>query len=390
MGLISALLAPLFVALFATTSGLITCSGDAPKCIKGTPDSSEDTPIDFKVAFYGDQGLGADSVAVLHLVKSEGAHAVVHSGDFDYKSDPEAWENQINSVLGNNYPYFASIGNHDVAAWGGKTGYQQRIYDRLVRLNVTTCRGEIGVNTVCTYKGLAFVLSGAGTKGSNHARFIEESFGQYGGLWRFCSWHKNMKKMQTGDKSDETGWEVYESCRRMGGFVATGHEHEYSRTKLLSDFTSQTVVGDEIILQEGHSFAFVSGVAGVGVRTAVRSLESNYWARALDSDKGLKSGALFCTFNQNNISDSASCYFKQIDGVIQDQFNMTTLLSRNAPGIPLPRVQPGHQLNMLIPAVTVAGAIILSLIVFVVWKWRRYQESLSPRAYNDILDPIME
>jgi len=335
------------------------------------------------VAFFGDQGLGPESEAVLQLVKDEGADAVIHSGDFEYHSDPNAWDGQINAILGANFPYFASIGNHDEAAWSGSQGYQQKIYQRMKRLNITTCNGEVGVNTVCSYKGLVFVLSGVGTKGSSHARFIEESFGQHGGVWRICSWHKNMKKMQTGSKTDETGWGVYESCRRMGGFISTGHKHEYSRTKLLSNFQSQTVESEQLIVRAGYSFAFVSGVAGAGVRAAQRSLTDPYWAMALDSGKGLKSGSVFCTFNQENVSDSAHCYFKQIDGVVRDEFNVTSLNSINAPGIPLPA--PGNDLRMLIPAVVVAGVILLGLAIFTAWAWRRRHRADSTWKYDDVL-----
>ena len=61
------------------------------------------------MAFLGDQGLGSDSVAVLNLVKSEGAEMVIHAGDFDYESDPESWMEQLESVLGDDFPYFASV-----------------------------------------------------------------------------------------------------------------------------------------------------------------------------------------------------------------------------------------------------------------------------------------
>lgn len=54
-----------------------------------------------------------------------------------------------------------------------------------------------------------FVLSGVGTMGDNHPQFINKAFTQFPAVWRGCSWHKNMKLMQLGGKSDETGWAVY-------------------------------------------------------------------------------------------------------------------------------------------------------------------------------------
>ena len=87
--------------------------------------AQEAPPADFKIAFIGDQALGPNAAAVLNLIKLEGAQAVMHSGDLDYVDNPSAWEAQINSVLGANFPYFVSIGNHDELAWSGPDGYQQ-------------------------------------------------------------------------------------------------------------------------------------------------------------------------------------------------------------------------------------------------------------------------
>ncbi|MEN8161266.1 MAG: hypothetical protein ABFS41_14435, partial [Myxococcota bacterium] len=67
-------------------------------------------PEPVKIAFIGDQGLGPDPEAVLQLILDEGADAVVHSGDFDYENDPAAWDDQINGILGEEFPYFASVG----------------------------------------------------------------------------------------------------------------------------------------------------------------------------------------------------------------------------------------------------------------------------------------
>ena len=74
------------------------------------------TDVDFRVAFIGDQGLGPNAIAVLNLIKDEGAQIVLHQGDFDYLDDPDKWDRQISDVLGSDFPYFASIGHHDVVA----------------------------------------------------------------------------------------------------------------------------------------------------------------------------------------------------------------------------------------------------------------------------------
>src|SRR6185436_7370278 len=94
----------------------------------------EATPRNLKVAFIGDGGLGPDSVAVLNLIKLEGAAAALHSGDLEYTDNPAVWEAQINSVLGPDFPYFVTIGNHDELAWKGPSGYQQYLINRFNRL----------------------------------------------------------------------------------------------------------------------------------------------------------------------------------------------------------------------------------------------------------------
>ena len=42
------------------------------------------TDANFRVAFIGDQGLNSNSIAVLNLIKDEGAQMVLHQGDLDY------------------------------------------------------------------------------------------------------------------------------------------------------------------------------------------------------------------------------------------------------------------------------------------------------------------
>ncbi len=122
-------------------------------------------------------------------------------------------------------------------------------------------------------------------------------------LWSVCSWHKNMHLMQVGGKQDEIGWGVYEACRIGGGIVATGHEHSYSRTHLLSSFEHQSIVGttNTLTLENGRTFAFVSGLGGRSIRPQNRRLMNKpWWASIYTSDQGADYGALFCTFHIDN------------------------------------------------------------------------------------------
>ena len=109
------------------------------------------------VAFIGDQGLDEDSEAVLELILSEGTDMVLHQGDFDYEDNPDGWDAQINNILGENYPYFASVGNHDYDddeeenMWDE---YQEKLQERLDRIEGAICEGDLGAMSSCTYKGL--------------------------------------------------------------------------------------------------------------------------------------------------------------------------------------------------------------------------------------------
>ncbi len=311
------------------------------------------TPPGYKVAFIADQGLGvSDSEAVLNVILNEGADMVMHQGDFDYSDDPDAWDAQINSVLGPDFPYFASVGNHDdgSSVW---PAYQQKLTDRLALIDGAVCTfgtGGIGVKQSCTYNGLFFVLSGVGTLGSDHATYIQNEMAQDNSIWRICSWHKNMKAMQVGGKSDSTGWEVYEECRIAGAIIATGHEHSYERTRTLSSIQNQIIDSawpdaNNVRVGEGSTVVFVSGLGGASIRNQDRCSPFPFpygcngeWASIYTSDQNANYGALFCSFNVGGQANKAHCYFKDIDGNIPDQFDVTSFNSVPA-GSP-PTAQP--------------------------------------------------
>ncbi|MGB3399408.1 MAG: metallophosphoesterase, partial [Candidatus Deferrimicrobiaceae bacterium] len=229
-------------------------------------------PVNFKVAFIGDQGLKSNARAVLNLIKNEGADAVVHAGDFDYHDNPAGWDGQINGILGPDFPYFASVGNHDAARFYGSGGYQEFLAARMNRLGIPW-EGDLGVRSSFYYRGIFIVQTAPGTFGADHDLYIRDRLAMDNSIWRISSWHKNMHLMQVGGKGNETGWGVYEKSRAGGAIIATGHEHSYSRTHLLSSFESQTVASTDNTLvlasddlntpaDEGRSFAFVSGLGG--------------------------------------------------------------------------------------------------------------------------------
>lgn len=292
----------------------------------------ETTPANFKIAFIGDQYLGANPDAVMSLIKAEGAQAVIISGDLDYTDNPAAWEAQINNVLGPNFPVFVAIGNHDVAAWAGPAGYQQYIKDRFNRLGISWS-GDLGVQSSFHYKGLFFVMTAPGIEGGydngNSDTYIRDQLAADTSAWSICSWHKNQTLMQVGGKPDETGWGVYEEARKGGAIIATAHEHSYSRTHLINSMVNHTVANgaNSFAINKGNTFAFVSGLGGNGVRPQL--LGGNWWASiytstCLPADPVCQPngnfGALFGTFNVDGQANKATFYFKDITGRTIDSF----------------------------------------------------------------------
>ena len=139
----------------------------------------------FRVAFIADQDINTNSIAVLDLIKDEGAQLVLHQGDFDYEDDPDKWDRMISNVLGDDFPYLASLGDHDVKAW---SGYQEKLYDRLKKNPDAVCNillkpSNLGVKSSCTYKGLFFILAAPGMIGSDYDSFIEKQLNDNDSTW---------------------------------------------------------------------------------------------------------------------------------------------------------------------------------------------------------------
>jgi len=294
-------------------------------------------PENFKVAFIADQGLDTNAKAVLSLIKDEGAQMVLHQGDFDYANNPELWDQQINDILGEDFPYFASVGNHDQYQWAG---YQQKLQERLARIPEATCTGDLGVNSACYYQGLFFILSGVGTLGENHATYLREMLRLDQSIWRICSWHKNQNAMQTGSQKDKVGWDPYEICRNAGAIIATAHEHTYARTRTLLSMRNQLVdiscLDDpstpdvDACVYKGGTFVFHSGLAGKSIRNQDRCLPTTYpygcsgeWAKIYTSDQAAQYGALFISFHVDGNPWKATGYFKNMNGEIIDSFTIS-------------------------------------------------------------------
>jgi len=303
------------------------------RCAAFGQETSE-TPVNLKIAFFGDQGTGNGPRSVLQLIRDENADAVLHLGDLDYKKDPQGWEQRINEVLGPNFPYFTLIGNHDVKSWSGSNGYQALIEARMQRLGLKW-DGQMGVQSSFSYKGILIVMVAPGIQGSGHDLYIKNQLAKDKSIWRICAWHKNMTRMQVGHKTDDTGWEVYREARKGGAIIATAHEHSYSRTFLLSDIENQVVAStsDTLEIGPGRTFVFVSGLGGKSIRNQER--DGAWWASIYTSDQNANYGALFGEFNYQGIPNLAHFYFKDIDGNVPDEFYVISHAGSGVTSVPV-------------------------------------------------------
>lgn len=319
-------------------------------------------PPNFKIAFLGDSGYGENYHRVLELIREERADLAVHAGDLGYDEEnaeaPQLWLDQIESVLDPTasegvFPYFFSMGNHDVSRWNDENGYRSILADRFERLGIEYA-GEsalLGAKTGFVYNGIAVTLTAPGERrdvaGENHAAFIEQQLENNEQLWDVCAWHKNQRAMQVGGKGDEAGWAVYETCREQGAIIATAHEHSYGRTHVLSDMVNQEIIDDTspYTIEPGQTFAFHSGLGGQSIRGRRSDIdELDYFASVYTSDqasdRNTAYGALFIEFNVDHEPRKARGYFKNIGGEVIDQFE----IYNNAPepeGDEDPPVPPG-------------------------------------------------
>jgi hypothetical protein len=330
----------LLTALLATALGTARASAqEAPGPIPTDPS--------LKVAFIGDSGNDEGFRRVLELIKSEGAHMVLHQGDFDYDENANGFFRTIDSILGPDFPYFASVGNHDADSWRENCWdldgcYAKFLKTRMARIGVTPDDPDLDDQMYSVaYRGLKLVFVGEGGAGAGdtiYAPYIRDQLATDAHIWKICSWHKNQRAMQVGGKDDEIGWRVYETCKDLGAIIATAHEHSYARTRTLTSVRDQIVDAscpdpNAICIARGNpgkSFVFVSGLGGHSVRGQERCLPTTFpygcngeWATIYASSQGATFGALFIVFNVGGNPTKAQGYFKNVDGQTVDRFDIT-------------------------------------------------------------------
>ena len=333
-------------------------------------DTALQPPPDYKVAFIGDSGYGSDFEAVLNLIKTEGTDLVLHQGDLAYTSDAAGFFGKIDAALGSDFPYLASVGNHDVGSWPSDCGRSNGCYTNFISARMTA-------NSIVPddpdlddqkyavdFQGLKIVLVGENGNLAEFNQFITDQLQGDEHIWKICSWHRNQKAMQVGGKGDQMGWDVYENCLNLGAIIATGHEHSYSRTRTLISAQNQTVdpeckLADSLCVEPGKTFVFVSGLGGLSIRDQKRCLPETFpygcnkeWASIYTSNQGAKYGALFITFHVDGNPHKAHGYFKNVSGEVIDEFDVYAKASEIPPTetpTPTPDAPDGLDEKVLLP-----------------------------------------
>lgn len=316
-------------------------------------DISVPTEEGLRVAFIADVGVKTQSGEVLDLIAAENADFVVIAGDFDYHDDPTLWNNFLKTHLGTSMPVFAAVGNHDTAEFAG---YQNKMLERRQSAidDGAICDGTILRNSSCLYKGLFLAMSGVGTKdGQNASRdYLVNKLENNHTIWSVCVWHKNQHDMQLGGKGNDVGWGVYQSCQDHGGIVVTGHEHSYSRTYSLNNLgdagDGHGAYGSPSLMQvtEGSTFVSVVGASGQSLRDFESDHNSDtWWSSYFTTNKCMKNGqvitncakapgALFVDFYVDGDPYKAHAYFKNINGVIKDEYDIVREVTGGGLGEP--------------------------------------------------------
>ncbi len=307
------------------TGGTGGSAGSGGSAGAGGTGGQVSTDPNLKIGFIGDTSTGTNFRSVLTLIKNEGAAALVVEGDMSYSASPSTWWSDVNSVLGSSFPVFISRGNHDDSSW---SGYLPEANAHLG--GATREAGAHDANYKTTFRGLVIATVRVGDTGARITPFLQND----PHIWKICQWHHNQQAMQVGGKTDEMGWDVYETCRQQGAIIESGHEHSYSRTKTLTSMTNQVVdptcsSASSLCVGPGRTFANVVGLGGQSVRAQTRCLPATppygcngEWASIYTSNQNATHGAQFITFNDTG-PKHASGYFKNINGVTVDTFTIT-------------------------------------------------------------------
>mmetsp|Transcript_15529 Transcript_15529/g.25423 ORF Transcript_15529/g.25423 Transcript_15529/m.25423 type:complete len:476 (+) Transcript_15529:3172-4599(+) len=284
----------------------------------------------FKVAFMGDTGVGEGAKRVMEMLAGEKIDLLVQNGDFDYGDEADTWSNFLDRNLGN-IPVLFSQGNHDLNIW---EDYQQRLFSQFVSSSShlapkcwgpdgnSLTRQDFGELYACEVHSTLFVMVGWGQmKHSNE--FLQDTLSNSKARHKFCVWHKPQGKVSSGGSHtrDYGNDDLYEICREAGAVITSGHNHVYSRTKLISSFlgrspeisqnndvsTVQTSCGTS-----GETISIVSGMSGMHFSSSgPYNLETMSRSHIRKSGQSKESGALVCDIRASSTVVACNFYIAQ-------------------------------------------------------------------------------
>ena len=288
----------------AAAAVVLTCAVSAPAAAQT------------KICFMGDSGVGTNAVNTHNLCKSNGAQAIVHTGDLDYQNSPTNWENFINARVGSNFPYFYVLGNHDTA---NASGYRSNLQARMNRLGITW-NGTLASHYRFDWRGIRFIMTTPGLGDGSAATYIRDQAAATTAPWVLSIFHQQMAKMNVGSKGDTTGWGVYEEGRAQGVTTWNGHEHSYGRTHLLSDMDTQAIADNTspYTIIKGRSLVVQTGAGGASLRAFGPYANQSYWAAKYNANYGVN----ICTFGASGDPRRADCTFKSVGGTTRDSWTM--------------------------------------------------------------------
>ena len=269
-----------------------------------------------KICFMGDSAVGSNATATHNTCVAAGAEAIVHTGDLDYQNSPTNWENFINARVGQNFPYFYVLGNHDT---GQASGYRANAEARFNRLGITW-NGTLTSHCAFDWRGIRFIMTTPGLGDATAATYIRDQAAATTAPWVISVFHEQMARMQVGNKGDSTGWAVFEEGRLQGVTTWNGHEHSYGRTHLLSDMDTQ-VISDNVSpysIARGTSMVIQTGSGGSSLRSFGPYANEPYWASKFNTNYGVN----ICTFGAAGDPRRADCVFRDITGVDRDSWTM--------------------------------------------------------------------
>lgn len=158
--------------------------------------------------------------------------------------------------------------------------------------------------------------------------------------WRFCIHHMTSAKLSGGDKNRDSMVlaRITDACRKHGAIIMSGHQHIYSRTKMLKSVGTES--GEDPIPVDGTNADKSTFVVSEGLTMSITTGMGGYdgacngkYSNATWMDKCISRpsdhrGAVIAEFDEKDTRIGTFRYMNSLrDGNIVDEFRITSKLS---------------------------------------------------------------